>query len=95
MSLTSLQAEEAFAVKENKHTQHNTTQHNTTHTHTHTHGDIMILTVTAITSFVIRTTCLQEQLPNQKAIRINILDRLEATLPPVVTNIQPAWHHQI
>ena len=89
MSLTSLQAEEAFAVKENKHTQHNTTQH------THTHGDIMILTVTAITSFVIRTTCLQEQLPNQKAIRINILDRLEATLPPVVTNIQPAWHHQI
>ena len=91
MSLTSLQAEEAFAVKENKHTQHNTTQHNTTHTH----GDIMILTVTAITSFVIRTTCLQEQLPNQKAIRINILDRLEATLPPVVTNIQPAWHHQI
>ena len=88
MSLTSLQAEEAFAVKENKHTQHNTTQHNT---HTHTG----ILTVTAITSFVIRTTCLQEQLPNQKAIRINILDRLEATLPPVVTNIQPAWHHQI
>ena len=86
MSLTSLQAEEAFAVKENKHTQHNTT---------HTHGDIMILTVTAITSFVIRTTCLQEQLPNQKAIRINILDRLEATLPPVVTIIQPAWHHQI